>query len=219
MFTRLIPPEVLAILLLAVLIGGFVLVVRAVRRRGDFAPADTDAPADLPDLITQQRVSGTVRRVFRDNAQGAWLVEVQFGKRRLAFCPTDFAANGARYREAAGKEIDVALYALSTLAPGGVEAMRDQIKDIDRVTVTPDMVRLVPAGEFANDYAVIGRALSHREDSASGIPVRVYRTEVVRSNDAQMVLELAVPNVPGTAPFPDRSMVHGSARLYGYLAA
>jgi len=218
MFTRVLPPEVLGAVLLLLLLGGLFLVVRAVRRRGEFARPGADEGVELPDLTTQQRIAATVRRVYRDPAQGVWLVEAQLGKRRITFCATDHAQNAERYAGLAGQEADFALYALSMLAPGGVEAMRDQIKDIDKVTITPDLVRLVAAGEFANDHAVIGRVLSRRDDSAAGVPVTVYRTEVVRGKDLQMVLELAAPAVPGTDPFPDRSMVHGSARLYGYLA-
>ena len=146
------------------------------------------------------------------------LVKVPLGRRRLTLCAADFAWKAEAWRAQVGRDADIAVYALSSLAPGGVEEMRDQIKDYDKVEITPDLVRLVPAGEFANDHAVIGRVLSHRTDEASGIPVDVYRAEVVRSQDLTLILELAVPKVPGTTPFLPQAMVHGSARLYGYLA-
>lgn len=214
--TGLLPPGVLEALLLVVLIGAFVLVVRGVRRRRAFARVEADT--DLPDLETAQRITATVKRVYRDPAQGVWLVETMLGRRRLTLCAADFAWKADAWRALVGKDADIAVYALASLAPGGVEAMRDQIKDYDKVEITPDLVRLVPAGEFANDHAVIGRVLSHRTDDAAGVPVDVYRAEVVRSQDLTLILELAVPKEPGTTPFAPQSMVHGSGRLYGYLA-
>ena len=215
MLNGLLPPGVLEGLLLVVLIGAFVLVVRGVRRRRAFARVEPDAP--LPDLETQQRITATVKRVYRDPGQGVWLVETMLGRKRVTFCAVDFAEKAAVWQGAVGADADIALYALSSLAPGGVETMRDQIKDYDKVEITPDLVRLVPAGEFANDHAVIGRVLSHRTDEASGIPVDVYRAEVVRGKELNLILELAVPKVPGTTPYAPPAMVHGSARLYGYL--
>jgi|GEM_PF-2021505 hypothetical protein len=217
MLPGILPPGVLEALLLIVLIGALLLVVRGVRRRHAFARVEADA--ELPDLETAQRITATVRRVYRDAEQGVWMADVSLGRKRLTLCAVDFAAKAEAWRGLVTREADIALYALSSLAPGGVEAMRDQIKDYDKVKITPDLVRLVPVpdAESPNDFAVIARTLSHRTDAASGIPVDVYRAEVIRSQELNLILELAVPKVPGTTPYPDGSMVHGSARLYGYL--
>jgi hypothetical protein len=115
----------------------------------------------------------------------------------------------------------VAVYGLATLAAGGAEAMQEQIKDLDKVDLSRNPVRLVKAGQFLNDYVVIGRVLSHRDDSLSdGTPLRVYRCEVVRTDDLGLIIELGVERdetQQGTV-FPDQSMVHGSARLFGGFA-
>jgi hypothetical protein len=210
----LLPRGVPEALLFLVIVGLILLVVRAVRRRRAFAPVAADA--DLPTLTTGQRIVGTVRRTWRDPAQGLWLVEIGLGKRKLTFCAADYEQNAARYQGLIGKQADLALYALATLEPGGVEAMRDQIKDFDKVEVRPDLVRLIPAGQFANDHAVIGRALSHRDDEMDGLPLTIYRTQVLRGDDLTLVMELATQR--SDTPFLDQSMVHGSARLFGYLA-
>jgi hypothetical protein len=210
----LLPRGVPEALLLLVILGVIILIVRAVRRRRAFAPVAADA--ELPTLTTTQRLVGTIRRTYRDPAQGVWLVEIAVGKRKFTFCATDYERNADRYQSLVGKQADLALYALATLAAGGVEAMRDQIKDFDKVEITPDLVRLIPAGQFANDHAVIGRALSYRNEEMNGMPLTVYRTQVVRSGDLTLVLELATER--HETPLADQTMVHGSARLYGYLA-
>ncbi|GAB4455433.1 MAG: hypothetical protein OHK0029_11560 [Armatimonadaceae bacterium] len=143
-------------------------------------------------------------------------MEAALGKRRFTFCAVDYEMHADRYQAQVGKQTDIALFALSNLAPGGVEAMKDQIKDFDKVEITPDLVRLIPAGDFANDHAVIGRVLSHRDDEMEGMPVRAYRVQVIRGADLTLVLELVVER-DKSRPFPDQSMVHGSARLFGYL--
>jgi hypothetical protein len=218
-----LPPGVgEALLLLVLLVAGFI-VIRSVRQRHLVTPslaqsAGLEEGDDFPSLATNQRVTGTVRRVWRDNAQGVWLVELQLGKRRFAFCPVDYSAKAEQYAALVGKDADVALYALSTLAPGGVEAMKEQIRDYNKVEVTPDLVRLIPVGQLANDHAVIGRVLSHRDDAMSdGTEVAVYRTQVVRGDDLTLVLELAIDTTSIAEPFADQAMVHGSARLFGYL--
>jgi hypothetical protein len=211
------------LLLLALVVGLALLALRAVRRRRVFAAA-TAAPlpaADLPRLDTQQRVTATLHRTFPDRAQGVWLAAVSVGKLRLTFCPTDYAAAAGRYENLAGQPADIALFGLATLAPGGVEAMKDQIKDIDKVEIRQDLVRLIPAGEFANDHVVIGKVLSRRDEQWEEMALTVYRTEVVRRPDLTLVIDLAVPGSDGRragAPFAPGSMVHGSARLFGYLA-
>jgi hypothetical protein len=205
-----------AILLVFVLLIGYVI-VRSVRRRHEFAPITPDAGVELPTLTTEQRITGRVRRVWRDPEQGVWLVEIVLGKRRFTFCATDYATRSAEYQALVGKQADFALYALAMLAPGGVEAMKDQIKDFDKVEITPEMVRLIPTGQFANDHVIIGRILSHREEEMDGMSLRIYRTQVIRNEELTVVLELAVEN--STSPvLKNQSMAHGSARLYGYLA-
>jgi hypothetical protein len=207
-----LPPGVAEVGLFIVILGAIGWGVRAFRRREKFLPVpDTD----LPDLQTQGRVTATVRRVYRDPAQNVWLVEASVGKRRITFCAIDYTQNAEGYQGAVGEKADVALFGTATLAPGGAEAMRDQIKDIDKVDLSKEPVRLIPAGQFANDHVVIGRVLSHRTDTMSGFGVNVYRTQVARTDDFTLVFELAT-DTAGT-PFTAQSMVHGAARLYGYL--
>ena len=211
-----LPPGVPEALLLVVILTAIFGVVTLVRRRRRFARAEADA--DLPDLLTEQRLLLTPRRVYRDPLQGVWLVEAsagKTGKRKLVFCAADFEKNQARYESLLGKPADIALYGLATLASGGAEAMRDQIRDADRIT--PDLVRLIPTGQYANDHVVIGRLLSHRDETVSGVAVRVYRAQVIRADDLTLILELAVERAADSPCLSDESMVHGSARLYGYL--
>lgn len=194
---------------------------RGIRRRRAFAVRQTDV--ELPRLETPQRVTAILRRTYRDPAQGVWLVEAQIGPRRVGstsvtFCATDYDQNGPRYEGLLGKPAELALFALATLAEGGVEAMKDQIKDLDKIEMRPDLVALAPAGEFANDRAVIGRALDAREAAWDEMPLTVYRTQVVRTENLTLVLDLAVPR-DAAPPFAPNTMVHGSARLFGYLAS
>jgi hypothetical protein len=160
-----------------------------------------------------------VRRTFRDPDQGVWLAEATVGVKKLTFCLTDYAAKVAVYRAADAKTpLDFALYALGTLAEGGIESMRGQIVDYDQtVAATPDTVRLIPAGQFPNDFAVIGQVVSHREDTVDGGPVVVYRMQVERQTDRTLFLDVAV-EVSTEPPFAARTLVHGSARLFAYLA-
>lgn len=214
---RLLPPGTLEALLLIVLIGGLLLVVRSIRRRHIAAPLGGDEP--LPTLTTPQRVTGTLRRLFYERAQGVWLGEILVGKRRFTFAITDHGANKERYASLLGKEVDIALYALATLAPGGVETMKDQIKDLDKVEITPNMVRLIQTGQYPNDYVAIARILSHRQDTLTDeTPLLVYRCEVIRAPELALVLELAVPQEENGSAFADQEMVHGAARLFGQLA-
>jgi hypothetical protein len=216
MFVGLLPRGLLEVMLLLVILFVGFLVFRSVGRRRAFAKVTPDEGVDLPSLTTQQRIAGTVRRIWRDPAQGVWLIEVAQGKRKFTFCAVDYADKSQQYQDLVGKQADIAFYGLATLAPGGVEAMREQIKDIDKVDVTPGMVRLVPVGQYANDYAVIGRVLSHREEIMDDLPLTVYRTQVIHSTELTLVVDLAVQK-DVTPPFADQTMVHGSARLYGYL--
>ena len=213
---HLIPPEVLELLLFAVLIAVAVIAVRAVRRRRTVQP--NEAVVALPDLETEVRVHARVRRIFRDPDQGAWLVEATVGALRLNFCTVDYAENRERYAALPGKTDDFALYALGTLELGGIEAMRAQILDYSPEKYPADLVRLVPAGAYANDYAIIGRVFSERDAHVGGGPVTVYRVQAEGQSAATLFLDIAV-ETDGTGRFPARSLVHGSARLYGYLAA
>ena len=202
------------LVLFAVFVVALLFVVRRVRQRRMALPAA--ASVDLPHLTTNQRLTATIRRVFRDNAQGVWLVIAEAGGTKLTFCAVDYEQSVARYNESIGKPVTVALFALATLAAGGIEAMREQIADADRVDLRPDMVRLIPQGQYANDYVVIGRALDAREDSWDEMPLTVYRTQVLQSEGLSLTLDLAAPRVD--AAFSPASMVHGSARLFGCLA-
>ena len=209
-----LPPGLPEFVLLALLVGLVVFVVRRVGRRRKFARVEADAP--LPALATDLRLRGMVRRLYRDPNQGVWLLDFTLGRRRFTFCVTDYAAAQAAYTKAMGREANFAIYGLATLAPGGAEAIRDQITDADSIDLSTDPVRLISGGEFANDYVVIGRVLSSRPDSMDEMPLTVYRVQVVRTDDLTLVLELATPQ-SNSDTFPDNSMVHGSARLYGQI--
>jgi hypothetical protein len=218
----LLPPGTLEFLLFAIVVGAAILVLRAVSRRHLPPAGAIESDEAIPALSTQHRVTGTLNKVIFDRVQSVWLAEVVVGKRRITFCATDQASERERYTRQIGKSVDVAVYGLATLAPGGAEAMQEQIKDLDKVDLSRNPVRLVKAGQFLNDYVVIGRVLSHRDDSLSdGTPLRVYRCEVVRTDDLGLVMELGVQrdeDQPGDV-FPDQSMVHGAARLFGNFAA
>lgn len=217
---RLLPPGLLELLLFAVLLAGLLFVVKAVRRRHGFVPAPEAGETEpIPYLETQQRITGTLRRLYYDRLQEATLAEMEIGKRRITFAATDYPDARERYASLVGQKVDAAVYGLATLAPGGAEAMRELIKDFDHVDNTAHLVRLIQSGQYPNDYAAIARVLSHREDVLSDeTPVTVYRGEVVQSGDLMLVLELATPQEARPAPFGDQEMVHGSARLFGYLA-
>ena len=217
MFTRLpLPWEVL---LLAVFALVFVLVVRAVRGRRRFAAPAVVGAAELPRVETDVRVTGTIRRTFRDPAQGVWMAVAQIGPTaRLTFCATDYDANKERYESLIGKPADLVLFALSKLEEGGADAIRDQIKDADKLALGPNTVALSPAGQFPNDHAVIGRVVSSRPDTWDDLALTVYRTQVANGPNLTLMLDLAVPSEDRFAPFAPGTMVHGSARLFGHLA-
>jgi len=217
-FTRLLPTGVPEILLFLLFVTVLFLSVRAVMRRRTVVLPPAMGDAEMPRLETQQRVAGTVRRVFRDPAQKVNLVEVMVGPRRLIFCPTDWEKNSARYTAGVGQVADIALFALATLAPGGVESMRDLIKNADKTDLKPDMVTFTHEGEFPNDYVVIGRILDHRDEQWDELAMTAYRTQVLRGSDLTLVLDLAVPRANTPEPLPPQSLAHGSARLFGYFA-
>ena len=234
MFIGAIPAVLLQILLVAILLAALVFVVRIVLRGRNAAspvreltalpPSEIAALTDaLPRLSTQYRVAAPLVRLLPSAASPAVpLVELRLGKRPLIYTPTDLVEAGipARYEAATTKSApvsDVALFALCTLEQGGADAIQNRIKDFDKVKNAPDVVRLVPAQTQAGDYVVIARVLSHRRDAVSeDVPVIVYRAEVVKNADAHLVMELAVPD-DGQTPFADGAMVHGTARMYGYL--
>ncbi|MES2463927.1 MAG: hypothetical protein V4671_25435 [Armatimonadota bacterium] len=218
----LLPPGTLEFLLFAVVVGAALLILRAVSRRHLPPAGAVESEEQVPALATQHRVTGTLNKVIFDRVQSVWLAEVVVGKRRLTFCATDHACEQERYKTQIGKSVDIAVYGLATLAPGGAEAMQEQIKDLDKVDLSRNPVRLVKAGQFLNDYVVIGRVLSHRDDTLTdGTPLRVYRCEVVRTDDLGLIMELAVPReeYETATPFADQSMIHGSARLFGNFAS
>ena len=222
-FRSLLPPGTLEVLLFVVLVGAFIFVVRNVRNRHAVVlpgTATPDTESDLPFLETPLRVRAAIRRVFRDPAQDALLVEAQVGKKRFVFRAADAPNHRERYEKLIGTKetADLAVYALATLAPGGAEAIRHQIKDWDKANARPDMVGLFSAGQYANDYAVIARIVSHRDDTVSGESVWVYRAQVVKTPDQELFMELAVDAELSDEPFPTDAMVHGSARLFGSFA-
>lgn len=217
MFTRLpLPWEVL---LLAVFVVVFVLVARAVRGRRRFAAPAAVGAAELPRVETNVRVTGTIRRTFRDPAQGVWMIVAQVGPvGRYTFCATDYDAYRERYESLVGKPADLVLFALSKLEEGGADTIRHQIKDADKLALGPNTVALTPAGQFPNDHAVIGRVVSSRPETWDDLALIVYRTQVANGPNLTLVLDLAVPREDRFVPFAPGTMVHGSARLFGRLA-
>jgi len=205
------------IVLIALFALALALVFRAVRRRSAFARLAPDPGVELPRLETGVRLRGTIRRTYRDPAQGVWLIVVEVARTRYTFCAVDFEGAASRYRDLLGKPADIALFALATLEAGGVESIRRQIQDADKAALKPDQVLLVPAGQHANDHLVVGRVHDAREDAWGEMPLTVYRAEVVRHPDLTLFLDLAAPR--SDSPFARRALVHGSARLFGYLAS
>ncbi|MBC7804989.1 MAG: hypothetical protein H7145_02445 [Akkermansiaceae bacterium] len=234
MLNGIISPIVAQLLLVAVLIAATVFVLRVVTTKRKRVPltqmlstlpeADVAALAEeLPQLNTQYRVSAPVTRLVPPAQLPAPpIVEIRLGKRPVQFTPVDITRPNVpeRYESAQGKTADatdVALFALCTLEEGGADAIQSQIKDFDKVKDAPSVVRLVPTQTVAGDYIVIARVLSHRRDNVSeGVSVIAYRAEVIKNADTHLVIELAVPD-EGQTPFADGTMVHGTARLYGYL--
>ena len=217
----LLPPGTLEFLLFAVLVAAFVFVVRVVRKRTPLLPVapfdDTEGAETIPFFETPTRFRGAVRRVFRDRDQDATLIEAHVGKKSLIFRAADVVQNAARYQSILGESVDFAVYGLATLRPGGAEAMRHQIKDWSE-NVRPDTVGLFPAGAFANDYAVIARVLSRRDETIGTEPVWVYRAQVVKNGDQELFMELAADAAPPAVPLDDNTLAHGSVRLFGVLA-
>ena len=199
----------LEFVLLFVLVGFALLVWRGIRRRGAFALASDSSL--LPTLITEVRVSGKIRRMWRDAERGLPLVEIAIGKRLLIFCPTDHALHAETYRQKIGKEADIAAFGLATLAPGGADTIEGQIRDAGEIGITPDLLRFLHVGQLQNDYFAIGRVLSSREETWDGDPLTLYRLQTA----PDLTLEVAAPR--SDTPFPEGSMVHGSVRLFGYL--
>ncbi|MFM7322327.1 MAG: hypothetical protein ACKO5K_12505 [Armatimonadota bacterium] len=200
-------------LLFAVLAGGVALVVRSVRRRRQFVAA---APVDeLPDLTTESRLRMRVRRLWRDSGSGMPMVEAEHRGRRLVFCAVDQGSASAGWSAAIGKERDVAVYGLATLAPGGAEAMRDRIRNADKLQMGADFSALVHEGQHPNDYVVIGRALDRRDAAWGEMSLDVWRVRCAIGSEDFLVLDLAVP-AGGEGVPPEGGMVHGSARLFGY---
>lgn len=209
MFLKL-PLGGLEFVLLFVLVGFAALVIRTVRRRNSFGVAVE--PGILPTLIAETQVTGKVRRVFRSPALGLPMVELAVGKRLLVFCPTDHAEAGIRYPARVGQPTDIALFGLATLEAGGAEAIRDRIRDADAVEITPDLLRFLRVGEAPNDYFAIGRVISSREESWDGEALTVYRLQTA----SDLTLEIATPQTETL--FVGGAMIHGSVRLFGYLA-
>jgi hypothetical protein len=197
-----------AVVIGVAVLGVGALLLRSVRRRTAFSRAvDPDA---LPRLMVQTQVTGKLRRVFREGETP--LVEVAVGKRVLIFCPADHTTKADDWRLKTGQNVEVALYGLATLAPGGADSIKDQIKDADQVEITPDLLRFLHVGEQRNDYFAIGRVLSHRSETWDGDALTLYRLQAATD------LTLEVGTAATTVPFEDGAMVHGSVRLFGYFS-
>ena len=206
---------ILPIALLLVLGGFGALVARSLKRRKEFLTVGAADASELPDLLTDVRLTGVLRRLWRDPQEGLPLAELAVGSHRLIVCTTDQAAQAERYKAIVSKPCELALFGLATLAPGGADAMHDLLRDAE--TLAPDTLALVRQGKLENDYVVIGKILSHRTAAWGELPLIVYKAQVIRSGDLNLIFELAVPNSENAPPLPDSSLAHGSVRLFGYL--
>jgi hypothetical protein len=193
-----------------VLVGVGVVVVRGIRRRAAFS-VTSKRTSLVPRLDVSSRAMGKVRRVLRDPTTSEPLVEIAVGNRVLVLCPADHTERADDWRLSIGKTVEIALYGLATLAPGGADTIKDQIKDADQLEITPDLLRFLRVGVQQNDYFAIGRALSHQTDSLGDDPLVVYRLQTA----PDLTLDVGTP--ADGKPFPESLMVHGSVRLYGYL--
>jgi hypothetical protein len=202
-------------ILLAVVGGAVALVVRSIRRRKAFVR--TVSEDELPDLSTGIRFRVVVRRTWHDAVSGLPMAEIEFSGRKLVVCPVDQRQNGLRWTSLAGKSADLGLYGLATLAPGGADAMRDQIKDFDTSVKSADMSALVRQGEVPCDYVTIGRLLSKRETAWGEMPLDFWRMQCVFAAERGVVFEVAVPRGPDVG-LVEGGMAHGSVRLFAYLA-
>ena len=205
---------VLPVVLLVVLGGMGALVARSLRRRKDFLQAVTPDGTELPDLQTEQRLTATLRRLWRDAQQGLPLVEAGTETLKLVFCPTDHAASAERYKTGIGKPAELALFGLATLAPGGIEAIRHQIVDADKHALSAQTVLLLRQGQFDNDYVVVCRLLSQRPAIWGELALTVWRAQVQEQGGQPLVIELAVPQ---ETDLTENTFAHGSVRLFGYL--
>jgi hypothetical protein len=210
------PPLVLESVLVCLVVGVGIMVVRAVKRRKQFHKNASDVI--LPTLQADTQMSGSVVRYFRDTLQGAMLVEMTVGQSKFIFCPVDGGdgTNNAEYKT--GETVQIALYGLATLVAGGFEeaTVRSMVSDTPQEELTPDRMVMTPAGQFPNDYWVVGKVYSSREDQwEEDMPLTVYRVKTQRKGGEEFILEMAVPRedaLTNTLPYN----VHGSVRLFGY---
>lgn len=203
-------------LLLLIVGGGFALVWRSIRRRKAFASALADS--ELPNVATDIRFRVRARRLWRDSASGLPLAEVDFAGRKLVVCPVDHERNAGRWGLSAGKAIDIALFGLATLKPGGADAMRGQIRDFDESVSSPDVSVLIRQGETPCDYVLIGRLLSSRQSDWDGMALTVWRVQCVFTAENGVVFEASVPTEGSDPGLVAGAMAHGSVRLFAYLA-
>jgi len=194
----------------------FYMVVRRVRNRRVFARVAADA--DLPDLKSNQRITGKLTRIYRDPRQGVWLADLTHGSLEITFCATDHEQFADRYKRQVGNRVEAALFALSTLAPGGVDALPEPARSVVGADVDPASMAMIRTGLYPNDHVVIGRVVDDRDDSWGELPITVYTVETSGRSGERLLIDLAVRADPTQDRFKAGSLVHGSARLYGYLA-
>jgi hypothetical protein len=216
------PPLVLESALVCLVIGVGVMVTRAVKRRKQFHRNASDVI--LPTLQADTQMSGVVTRYFRDTLQGAMLVEIAVGQSKFIFCPVDSVDSGDNAESNAyksGDTVQIALYGLATLMPGGFEeaSVRGMVSDTPAEELTPDRMVMTPAGQFPNDYWVVGKVYSSREDEwEEDMPLTVYRIKTQRKGGEEFILEMAVPRESALTNILPCN-VHGSVRLFGYRIA
>ena len=217
MVLHFLPPYVAEILLFLIVMGVGLFLARAIARRKQFQQTFDDAP--IPLLSTQQRVRAQIVNLKRDPAQNLWIVQAKIGRRILLFCAADYASHHEAYQKllADKTKTDFALFGLATLEEGGVNNIKGQIRDFDKVNPPPDFVTLIAEGQYPNDYFAIANLMDARDELWDDTPLRVYRAQVVRSDDFTLVIDLGL-QPENAAPLNPPLFAHGSVRLFGYLA-
>lgn len=211
-----LPPGVGEGLLLGitVLAGGFV--IRRIRRRKAFTAT---VNTDLPQWPSNQSLTATLRRQWRDTAQDLPMVELNIFGKTITACPVDTAEHLPTYTASTGKQLDIVLYGLCTLNEGGIHAAKHLIRDIDVVSPPDNYVCVVAVQTAVNDTFVVAETRGSRDESWGELPLRVYRAIVLRgTRGGDITVDLAVPS-DANAPWPSGTFAHGSVRWFCRIAS
>lgn len=211
-----LPPGVGEGLLLGItlLVGGFV--IRRIKRRKAFTAA---VNTDLPQWPSNQSLTATLRRQWRDTAQDLPMVELNIFGKTITACPVDTAEQLATYSASTGKQLDIVLYGLCTLTEGGIHAAKHLVRDIDVVSPPDNYVCVVSVQTAVNDTFVVAETRGTRDEFWGQLPLRVYRAIVLRgTRGGDITVDLAVPS-DSSEPLPNGTFVHGSVRWFCRIAS